>query len=291
MYDDFILPENVAELTSSTGSWNGITVEKHAFTCTGRILFPVQRPMELTWVTAQFEEVGRDCVQARTKPNAPNPVAYKPRSLYIAPAEMEIWAYCRDASYLGGATICFDATAIQERLQICAPAETLNYPRFRFLNDELWTLIKLLSDAIGNSDPTAQLYGDALSAAIAAKLFEQGKVEKRYHCVLSPIQLKDALSYLENAMPAKVELSALAKLAGLSQSHYCRAFKASTGLAPYQWQLRARVDRAKFLLLNTSQCLEEVADSTGFSDAAHFGRIFRKMTGASPVAWRADMLK
>lgn len=91
-------------------------------------------------------------------------------------------------------------------------------------------------------------------------------------------------------MPAKVELSTLAELAGLSQSHYCRAFKASTGLAPYQWQLQSRIDRAKFLLLNTNSCLRDIAEAIGFADAVHFGRTFRKMTGASPAAWRTDRL-
>ena len=91
-------------------------------------------------------------------------------------------------------------------------------------------------------------------------------------------------------MPAKVELATLAKLAGLSLSHYSRSFKASTGLAPYQWQLRARIERAKDLLINTNSCLEDIADATGFADAVHFGRKFRKITGATPAAWRMDRL-
>jgi transcriptional regulator GlxA family with amidase domain len=70
------------------------------------------------------------------------------------------------------------------------------------------------------------------------------------------------MSYLEAKIPARVELATLAELAGLSQSHYSRAFKASTGLAPYQWQLQTRIERAKDLLLNTKGCLEDVAQAT-----------------------------
>ena len=61
--------------------------------------------------------------------------------------------------------------------------------------------------------------------------------------------------------PARVELAALAQLAGLSQSHYCRAFKASTGMAPYQWQLQARVERAKQLLIRQRDYSESEAYS------------------------------
>jgi AraC family transcriptional regulator len=80
------------------------------------------------------------------------------------------------------------------------------------------------------------------------------------------------------------ELAMLAGLAGLSQSHYSRAFKASTGLAPYQWQLRARIAWAQGLLVTTNGSLEVIAEATGFADAVHFGRTFRKATGATPAA-------
>jgi transcriptional regulator GlxA family with amidase domain len=98
------------------------------------------------------------------------------------------------------------------------------------------------------------------------------------------------MGYLESKLPARVELATLAELAGISQSHYSRAFKASTGLAPYQWQLQARIERAKDLLLNTNGGLEDVAEATGFAGAVHLGRAFRKMTGTTPAAWRRDRL-
>lgn len=284
------LPENVSLVTSSTRCWNGVNVERHEYTCTGRILFPIERPVELAWLAAQIEEVGRDYIEARVKPNTPNPRAYKPRPLYIAPADMELWAHCGDATYLKCATFSFDGKLLQERLGISDTLGVIDVPRFRFEDDRMWTLIKLLIDALEDTDPTSQLYGDSLTAAIAAKLFERPKETKGSEGRLSAIQLKDALGYLEARMPAKVELSVLAELAGLSQSHFCRAFKASTGLAPYQWQLQARIDRAKFLLINTNSCLEEISVATGFADAVHFGRTFRRMTGATPIAWRADKL-
>ncbi len=284
------LPENVARLTSANHCWNGVHVERHEYTCTGRILFPVERDEALTWLGAQLEEVGQDYIEARLAPDTPNPHAYKPRPLYIAPADMALWVHSADARYLKCATISFDANLLQERLGIADSLRVIDVPRFRFSDDRLWTLIGLLTDAIGNPDPTAQLYGDSLTAAIAATLFERPRETKGSQSGLSAIQLKDAMGYLEVKMPARVELAALAELAGLSQSHYCRAFKASTGLAPYQWQLQARVERAKNLLLDTNGCLEEVALATGFADAVHFGRTFRKMTGATPAAWRQDKL-
>ncbi|MCC2674500.1 MAG: AraC family transcriptional regulator [Ramlibacter sp.] len=286
----FALPENVANRKTISRCWNGVTVEQHEYTCTGRILFQIERDDESGRLSAQLEEVGRDHVEARTAPATPNPHPYKPRPLFYAPAGMDVWAHSADSRYIRCGTLRFDAETLQQRLGVSPPAGRMDVPRLRFSDDRLWTLIRLLADAIDEADPAAQLYGDSLTAAVAATLFERPRERKGGGPGLSAIQLRDAISYLEAKMPEKVELSTLAELAGLSQSHYSRAFKASTGLAPYQWQLQARVERAKDLLLNTNGCLEVVAEATGFADAVHFGRTFRKMTGATPAAWRMDRL-
>jgi AraC family transcriptional regulator len=276
--------------TTSSRSWNGVSIDLHELTCTGRFLFHLKSREESTRLNAQLEEVGRGHAEPRSAPNTPNPHAYKPRPMYFAPAQMALWGYSAHTRYIKCATISFDSNTLPERLGISESLGPIDVPRLRFSDDRLWTLTRLLADAINDSDPTAQLYGDSLTAAIAARLFERPKEAKGSASGLSAIQLKDAMSYLEAKMPERVDLATLAQLAGLSQSHYSRAFKASTGLAPYQWQLQARIERAKDLLLNTNGSLQDVAEATGFGDAVHFGRTFRKTTGATPAAWRMDRL-
>nr|WP_240151354.1 AraC family transcriptional regulator [Luteibacter jiangsuensis] len=75
-------------------------------------------------------------------------------------------------------------------------------------------------------------------------------------------------------------------IAGLSPAHFSRAFKLSTGLAPYQWQLDMRVRKAQQLLDGGRQTLDEVADACGFADTSHFARTFRRFSGCTPSQWR-----
>jgi transcriptional regulator GlxA family with amidase domain len=103
---------------------------------------------------------------------------------------------------------------------------------------------------------------------------------------LAPWQLRRVIDYLESHLPQRVELETLAALINLSQAHFSRAFKASTGLAPYQWQLYARIRRAQTMLLYSEAPLSEIAVATGFADAVHFGRTFRKLSGLTPGIWR-----
>jgi transcriptional regulator GlxA family with amidase domain len=175
-----------------------------------------------------------------------------------------------------------------ERLATEFDADAITTPRLRFADDRIWTLVRLLADAVNDPDPSAQLYGDGLTAAITARLFadrpESGANDKG----LAPWQLRRIVEYLDAQLPQRIDLARLAALAGLSQSHFSRAFKASTGMAPYRRQLDARIRRAQALLIDSRASLDEVAEATGFADAVDFGRTFRKLTGTTPAAWRHD---
>ncbi len=93
---------------------------------------------------------------------------------------------------------------------------------------------------------------------------------------------------MHSRLPQAIELGELASLLGQSQWHFCRAFKATTGTSPYQWQLQERTKMAQGLLLQTDMPLSLVAEATGFSDAMHLIRAFKKQTGQTPAAWRRE---
>lgn len=240
-----------------------------------------------TRLVTLLEEVGSPC-EPRLRENQPCPVGYVPRHMDLAPAGMEIWGYSADVRFVRDATLTFDVAMLGERLAIEFDAHATTAPRLRFSDDRIWTLVRLLSDAVNDPDPSAQLYGDGLTAAIAARLFAEPTEPSTDGRGLAPWQLRRIVEYLDAHLPERIDLAHLAALAGLSQSHFSRAFKASTGLAPYRWQLDERIRRAQALLIDTRASLDQVAEATGFADAVHFGRTFRKLTGATPAAWRRD---
>jgi AraC-like DNA-binding protein len=280
------LPENVLSLSVSRRAWNGVGVDVTAFQCAGRVTHHLRYETE-TRLSVLLEEVGSPC-EPRLREDQPCPIGYMPRHMHFAPAGMEIWGYSADARFVKDATLTFDLAVLRERLAIEFDANAIARPRLRFSDDRIWTLVRLLSDAVNDPDPSTQLYGDGLTAAITAQLFadppELGVDAKG----LTPSKLQRVVEYLDAHLPKRVNLPHLVALAGLSQSHFSRAFKASTGMAPYRWQLDARIRRAQALLIDTGASLDDVAEATGFADAVHFGRTFRKLTGATPAAWRHD---
>jgi AraC family transcriptional regulator len=82
----------------------------------------------------------------------------------------------------------------------------------------------------------------------------------------------------------------LADCARLSQYHFARAFRRSTGMSPQGYVARRRIERAQYLMLWTDMTLSRIAFECGFSDQSHFSRAFVKAVGEAPRAWRRTQL-
>jgi AraC-like DNA-binding protein len=207
--------------------------------------------------------------------------------MHFAPAGLEMWGFTADARFVKDATLSFDLKALAEQMATNFTRAAVSSPRLRFADDRLWTLVRLLSEAVDDPDPSTQLYGDGLVTAIAARLLAlQPAARAEDGKGLAPWRLRRVIDFMEAHLPDRVDLAQLAQLVGLSTSHFSRAFKASTGVAPYRWQLNARIQRAQAQLIDTDASLDEVAEANGFADAVHFGRRFRQLVGAAPASWR-----
>ena len=72
----------------------------------------------------------------------------------------------------------------------------------------------------------------------------------------------------------------------LSASHFCRAFKCSSGASPRDYVLNRRIEVAQSLMLTTAEPLSAIAVTCGMCDQQHFARSFRRIVGETPSAWR-----
>jgi transcriptional regulator GlxA family with amidase domain len=103
---------------------------------------------------------------------------------------------------------------------------------------------------------------------------------------LSPQQLARAKEIMNARISHALSLKQIATECGLSVTHFARAFRQSTGVAPYLWFQQMRLERARKLLAGRERSLAEIAVACGFSDQSHFTRMFRKYIGESPGRWR-----
>lgn len=105
---------------------------------------------------------------------------------------------------------------------------------------------------------------------------------------LASWQEKRAKDALSASLKGEATLRDVARQCGLSVSHFSRAFKETTGVAPYRWLVLRRVDVAKSLLRARRHSLSDIALECGFADQSHFTRVFTRIAGISPGAWRRN---
>ena len=99
-------------------------------------------------------------------------------------------------------------------------------------------------------------------------------------------QERIAKEIIEARIDGNVPIQELAMICGLSTSRFAHAFRTSTGISPHRWLTQRRVERAKSMLRNPKERLSDIALACGFADQAHFNRVFRSSTGATPGDWR-----
>ena len=107
---------------------------------------------------------------------------------------------------------------------------------------------------------------------------------------LAPWQLRRVCELMDAEMSTNPTVRTLAAECHLSSSHFSRAFRETTGLAPHQWLTRRRIERAREMLLVPDSDLVDIALACGFVDQSHFARVFARTEHDSPGRWRRTRL-
>jgi AraC family transcriptional regulator len=103
-------------------------------------------------------------------------------------------------------------------------------------------------------------------------------------------QLNRVVDYIETHLVEKITAMDLADLIKVSMGQLFRAFKISVGVPPFHYIASRRVELACTMMRTTREPLSQVAVACGLCDQAHLCKLFRRMTGVTPSAWRRAML-
>jgi AraC family transcriptional regulator len=100
-------------------------------------------------------------------------------------------------------------------------------------------------------------------------------------------RVKRVAAFVESNMDSNIRIGDLARMVLLSTSHFCRAFKQTFGETPLRYIMRQRMRRAQAIMLCSRDSLAKIAIDCGMCDQAHFSRVFRRIVGVNPGAWRS----
>ncbi len=175
---------------------------------------------------------------------------------------------------------------------------------FRPVNDDplVRGLALALKSELEAGCPGGRWYGESLASALAVHLVRRYSTAANHGHVSSGAndhagangdgpgsstglgrnRLREAVEFMHNHLAEDLRLEQIAQTTGLSPYHFARLFKRSTGLAPHQYLIRRRVDRARELLLSTNLEIADIATQAGFCDQSHLTTHFKRIYGVTP---------
>ncbi len=87
----------------------------------------------------------------------------------------------------------------------------------------------------------------------------------------------------------QLSLTEIAQSVNMSAFYFCKTFKRATGMTFTEYLARVRVEKVKNLLLNPHKRVSEAAYEAGFQSLSQFNRVFRRIAGQSPSAYREQL--
>jgi two-component system response regulator YesN len=114
------------------------------------------------------------------------------------------------------------------------------------------------------------------------KLSEQSKVNNMG--TVNPVE--KAIEYIYENINNELNLQLVADYVHVSKNYFCLLFKKHTGQNFIDFVILYRIKRAKELLLESEKKVYEVAEYSGFNDVKYFSKLFKRITGFTPIEYR-----
>ncbi len=199
---------------------------------------------------------------------------------------MHILGASREEEILGKTDVDFSPPAMAEAYlaedrRVMASAKPVT--------GEVWLVFhtrKLPHWYVSTKVPLFDARGQVVGLAGAMYGIDQPDERARYFRELIPV-----ITHIESEFARSISMSAMARLAGLSSTHFNRRFQELLRMTPTTYLRTVRVQAARRLLTATQQTLAAVAADTGFTDQSHFTRCFREITGMTPGDYRKRFQK
>jgi len=164
-------------------------------------------------------------------------------------------------------------------------------PPAGYVDEKALLLAQLVREEFREGQPKNHLYMDSLLTVFSTYLLRnysslKDHSESTLRGGLTHKAWRDVRDYIQANIGEQLSVERLALLAGLSPSHFLRAFKQTVGQSPHQYILATRLQVAEHLVITTDMPLADIARLTGFANHSHLTASMRRHKFTTPSALR-----
>jgi AraC family transcriptional regulator len=142
------------------------------------------------------------------------------------------------------------------------------------------------AQALAGRDPAALEEAGTLLAARFLELSGHAPRAQRAPSARDRRRVVRAALWLEAHAREPLDLTRIARVAGVSGYHFLRLFAQVIGVTPHQYLVRTRLRQAARLLAQEQASIAAIAYEVGFGDLSNFVRTFRRAAGSAPRQFR-----
>jgi AraC-like DNA-binding protein len=140
----------------------------------------------------------------------------------------------------------------------------------------------------GLTERTVLLVSHSLRYVLGLLFFQTGRSLGSSSLTIAH-DLTKSIEFMRANVARSLTLQELSRHAGLSPTRYSALFREQTGSSPVDHHIRLRMQAACHYLDTTALSVKEVAAKLGYDDPYYFSRIFQKILGSSPLAYRRSV--
>jgi AraC family transcriptional regulator len=241
----------------------------------GGVHFSAEPRQHLIWF--QLSDVRIECRREtrRAKQDAPT------GALAICPAGIECAADAQESA--NALMVSVDPGQLSLAAAEDSTLDVRLHERWLDFDQALFNLAQALARESRLSYPSGAIFWNAIANRFVAGLLARhsSEPESKVRGTLGKQVLKRIRAYILAHLDERIDVAALANIAGRSPFHFSRVFARSVGVTPHRYVVHLRLQRAAELVREGRCDLADIAACTGFADQSHLSRWAQRVHGVS----------
>lgn len=178
--------------------------------------------------------------------------------------------------------LCFHG---HESMHICKHIIDVVGPVITLSKETLDAVARVALEVL-NGRVSSPALSSTLAYEIVMRLHAETEQRPSSKPVERPPQIEQAISYCRANLTRPIGVGDLARASGYSRFHFIRRFRRSEGVSPSEFIRNERMSVAARLLVETDRPIAAIAEKTGFASSNYFTKVFRRVYGMPPTAFR-----